>query len=116
MTNKTETNKMVEKKEKSVNTPLHFNEKNIIKTHDWHDILIKREFFRVANLIYNDCKTISIQTNDRLNNCTTETQVYLPRSTETQTLIPKKNGQNQKITSIHLEGNAIKTTNFSINM
>lgn len=97
---------------KGVNTPCHFRESRIIKHYSWLDVEVKREFYRVANLVYKQCRTKNIQTDERKSKQSTSTQIYLPQKTETQTPIPAMIGHKQKRQHLEVIGDNFKMHSF----
>ena len=71
--------------DKDAQTPLHFMDKNIVPGYRWNEWDMRREALQMANI--RKMKTVSTQTvlsNFRRDN---ETQVWLPKDVETNTLV-----------------------------
>ncbi|GAB9476403.1 hypothetical protein Gpo141_00013469 [Globisporangium polare] len=72
-----------QKVDASTSTPTHFVEKNIDYNYDWNEWNLRRKAIKIANLRH--CKTVSCQTTLSNFRREVDTQVYLPRESETQT-------------------------------
>lgn len=84
----------------SCETPVHFIPRFIDPHYEWNEWAIRRKALRLANLVKHNYRTSSIQTDERQGKRTTETQVYMLKSTETQTPLPKRTGTPHKFTNV----------------
>jgi hypothetical protein len=87
-------------KDAATETPLHFQDTYIDLNYHWNEWELRRRALKIVNLKH--CKTTSQQTDSSHYRRDNETQVYLPRTNETQTKRDK--GTNPPIVTTYLEG------------
>jgi hypothetical protein len=87
-------------KDASTETPVHFVKKNIDPNYDWNEWGLRRRALQIANL--KKCATDGTQTDMSHFRRENESQVYLPRTQETQT--KQDTGTNPKRVHTYIAG------------
>lgn len=87
-------------KDAATETPLHFQDSYIDLNYHWNEWELRRRALKIVNLKH--CKTTSQQTDQSHYRRDNDTQVYLPRTNETQTTRDK--GTNPPIVTTYVEG------------
>jgi plasmid maintenance system antidote protein VapI len=87
-------------KDASTETPIHYQESYINPNYHWNEWELRRRILKVANL--KNCQTTSQQTDLSHFHRESETQIYLPKTKETQTR--KDQGTNPAIKTTYIAG------------
>jgi hypothetical protein len=87
-------------KDASTETPIHYQESYINPNYHWNEWELRRRILKVANL--KNCHTTSQQTDLSHYQRESETQIYLPKTKETQTR--KEKGTNPPMKTTYIAG------------